>query len=1629
MEKEKEKPSWNPFKRFGRKDKKSHASSASSEGDNKISTGSQGSIPAPGPAAASSSGVEHLVIPPGEGAQSTKKVTSGPEPAETNSQPPEASPEAPPQSIWTDAYADLKAKDGDLVDRYDRILKTLVQDASSTKMAAPEPPSKDDKPEQMQLMEKAIKVGLERTEKEAKAKGRVGELNRLIGPVRSVIERAVKPSPEAALVWTCFSFGLEILMNPVTEHAAQRDGMEHVTSRMDWYRHLSESVLAESVVSPELREALQKTLTSLYKDLLSFLMKSICLYHQNRVLITLRDFLKYDDWERQVKSIKDKEDAVSLDIKQYSAQEITKSIKNVVKELQKGRAKQEDEESRETLRKTVPFYTKASILTEKGKLVPDCCTWLFHSDEFRWWRDEPERRVLWISGAAGKGKTMLLCAMTEWFEHSRGLSYFFCRETNSKLNSEAALLRGLIYSITGKVPDLMKHVKENLDGLRLEDRDGGTEALCTTLRSILTDPLASDAIILIDALDECTQSDPGEPRELVLDLIADLAGKCKAKWVISSRNNLYAVEGYLGKTPGFLHLRLEDPEHPVSDAVEQYVNGKVNDLWEARGLDSKKKKEVKDGLILGAEKTFLWVSLVWSDVTRVLKTKKQPDDVDFIMGRIEAMPKGLNPLYEKMMAQLICDEDPEHVKDILRIVYLARRPLAIQELWSFVGKQHLLRRTRDLELLKELIHQASSFITIQNDIVMFVHKSAKDYIKSDKTVADLLLSDIGGTHRKMFQQSVANMSILEKDIYDVEHAGTARNELKRPDPDPLTPIAYSCVHWVDHLTDSDCSSAPDVQESIQNFLSDHLLYWLEALGWLGELSAGIEQLDTLLSLVSGDSGNVVLVNWINDARRILLKFRPAVEERPLQIYTSALVFAPSNSLVKQTRRSRRDAPTWVTHVYGIEQDWNPCSVTMERPRHCFDDIFWHNSQGLTTTSSYPDKAEIVHWSAKTGSRLREVQIPDASELEAEIQVVASKNGQKFAWFGRHTCLVYVWDATTGDLETFEFVPESEDQVVLSIALSNTGQYIVAGCGLYYRQPVLLKIWATAGSRENARQPAWQRPVRCSQGIGRVAFLTDDIIASVSGDSIQIVDSDDSQRHRLQAVDRVGDFLACSESGSRLVASISAGDVQVWDVQTTEYRVFKSCIGALEQAQPCLSGDGSKLAFCRSLRRAGGNPPSTLEIWPLTTNEDCIKLDCGGAIDKLAFSRDGRLLASSIRWHYEIDVWDVTQGTRLMRLRGHQNRLQSLSFSRDSRQLASASADRTAKVWEMTVTASHALDEKRDSLGDRSVGFSLDGQRLCSIEGSGALRVSSNLGLDHQELVKHGSRECTNIRFRPVFSDDGQKLAFSRHSCAIEVWEIGRKPSWLCDLGENNDEVIQSIDFSRTGDLIASGAYERFTIWSLEKPSRVLDVDLRPMGNHQICSVKFLPDDHYLALGTIDGDIMLWDKSGHLRDCRQHKLGGAREPITAMETIATDASERLVSASSWAVRIWDVTDRACMKCICTLDVGTVFQLYQDPGQSSIVYTNRGVLDMDKLTLSAAGSQEKATPYHCRGYGLSYNETWIIEDGKEVMWVPPEYRPAQWGREHDKAVWGSTMAIASGTGKLFVLQFADDKETRL
>jgi WD40 repeat protein len=117
------------------------------------------------------------------------------------------------------------------------------------------------------------------------------------------------------------------------------------------------------------------------------------------------------------------------------------------------------------------------------------------------------------------------------------------------------------------------------------------------------------------------------------------------------------------------------------------------------------------------------------------------------------------------------------------------------------------------------------------------------------------------------------------------------------------------------------------------------------------------------------------------------------------------------------------------------------------------------------------------------------------------------------------------------------------------------------------------------------------------------------------------------------------------------------------------------------------------------------------------------------VESVAFSPDGRRLATASD-DKTAKIWDAETGKELATLRGHEEPVRSVAFSPDGRRLATASADDTAKIWD-DETGRELMTLRSHEDGVTSVAFSPDGRRLATAGNDNTVQVYA---LDIHDLL-------------------------------------------------------------------------------------------------------------------------------------------------------------------------------------------------------------------------------------------------------------------------------------------------------
>jgi WD40 repeat protein/tRNA A-37 threonylcarbamoyl transferase component Bud32 len=246
----------------------------------------------------------------------------------------------------------------------------------------------------------------------------------------------------------------------------------------------------------------------------------------------------------------------------------------------------------------------------------------------------------------------------------------------------------------------------------------------------------------------------------------------------------------------------------------------------------------------------------------------------------------------------------------------------------------------------------------------------------------------------------------------------------------------------------------------------------------------------------------------------------------------------------------------------------------------------------------------------------------------------------------------------------------------------------------------------------------------------------------------------------------------------------------------------------------------------------------------------------GAVTAVAFSPDDRLLASASA-DKTVKLWDVVSGKEVLTLEGHTDRVTGVAFNSDGNRLASSSADGTVRLWD-TSAGKQLLYLEDHTASVTSVAFSPDGQHLASGSEDKTVRIWDT---DTGRTV-FGFKEHRSPVRGVAFSPDG-KTVCSTSQGIEDFGGAGHAIAWETFTGRKHFDKHSSrwtaVAFSPQGQHIAI---------SMRPPGAAGFVEIQQLGRDSttrleghgdlITHIAFSPDGKRVVTSGVDATVRVWD---------------------------------------------------------------------------------------------------------------------------------------------------------------------------
>ena len=234
----------------------------------------------------------------------------------------------------------------------------------------------------------------------------------------------------------------------------------------------------------------------------------------------------------------------------------------------------------------------------------------------------------------------------------------------------------------------------------------------------------------------------------------------------------------------------------------------------------------------------------------------------------------------------------------------------------------------------------------------------------------------------------------------------------------------------------------------------------------------------------------------------------------------------------------------------------------------------------------------------------------------------------------------------------------------------------------------------------------------------------------------------------------------------------------------------------------------------------------------------------GKVKIVSFSPNGEYLATASD-DRTAKLWDLS-GSQLAEFR-HKSMVTTVRFSPKGKYIATSSSDCTAKLWDLS---GNQLAEFQHKGMVRSICFSPNGEYITTASSDRTARLWDLAGNQLAEFIGH-----QGTVYSVSFSPNGKYLATASEDNTARLWDLSGNQ--LTEFMGHQDRVL-SVSFSPDGKHLATASEDNTArLWNLSG-----DQLAEFQHGHTVRSVSFSPNGKHLATASFDGTVGLWDLFGN-----------------------------------------------------------------------------------------------------------------------------------------------------------------------
>ncbi|THX39838.1 hypothetical protein D6D03_07097 [Aureobasidium pullulans] len=1132
-----------------------------------------------------------------------------------------------------------------------------------------------------------------------------------------------------------------------------------------------------------------------------------------------------------------------------------------------------------------------------------------------------DRPIFWLSGMAGTGKSTIARTIALKFQEEERVfaSFFFARDNAASVSARDFFTTIAKQLATSGDPALREKIcaaiQNNSDiahkAQRLQWQRLVLKPLtqlheeCQTLRDRRL------AVIVIDALDECDRQD--DIRE-ILRIICGCRGldPARLRIIITSRPETPIRLGF-EDMPHILHqtLSLDDVSHEIVNAdLTVFFNHWLKDVRRRHGGLSTDWPGADSVASLVAKCEGLFIYAATLSLFLLQKPQLCNERLNRIMEEDQVSSntylEPLDRMYLTILRVSIDDTSAlsDHEREILqeRFDHVVGSIVVLQDGISAEALALLLRMPT--MNVAGTLHNLHSVIRYFQDgrAIRLLHESFREFITDPQRCTEpRFYVDSKRAHEKLLNDCLETLKVhLKQDVCNARDPAATIEELQPNAASQrcqlLPHVQYACSNWHEHGQKSGLDLGNHGQ--LSEFFYTHFLHWIEAMCWMGKLAKAVGYVSTLLESPTLESR---LERFLQDAKRFLVLHGGTIAAYPLQIYSSALIFSPRNSLVR--RKFSLETSDWLTRYHPARGEWDS---SLFKSDGLFPTAFSSDGTLLAFSSSseWRHHRDLQVWNVDYGTLVYSMRVIDQLSSVAfdptathiafsvrDVDIACDRSNSTDPDQGIDSTCIFIWNLAT---DSVDHVLRGHTEEVEKIVFSPDGTLLASTSSDH-----TAKIW-------DAHSGLLRCTLAGESGIPEISFSPDsNMVASLLDNStLKIWDRRYDSTRSFMAFNEIGSSseemsLAFALDGHLYAAKgscvVICGVYQTAIQRRVELMDLDVNFSGILKNR--FSSDGSIFAV-----HAAGE--QRIYLWRTADLSFCSAVPAvSNWRTKFELSNDGAYIA--VFGLEAIRVFEVASGTELFVLNG--SHTDNTQFSPDANTIASSSAvGGLITLWDLSQTAS----SKDTSVIERAheIMVSVDKTSIIFTSATPDSMKSSlsliNFGQDHAPP----SIRCVEYEYYvgEVHLLPESQLAFVRGHAREECTS-----GYLLNSGAWAPTPIppcETLSISPSGSYLAlAGLDHRIYIGH----ASMQDFTVCPTGHRTaVRMIRFSPSDKQLVSVSTDGQVLLWDTKGQSAPIVLEYGPGKR--IGECYEAVFSADERMLACAYWdysgirsSVQLWNL----------------------------------------------------------------------------------------------------------------------------